>query len=138
MTTHTVELELLPDPDEPGRPPAVLRGTFLYCTRRPFEVTLVLLEGCHPKPRWTFARDLLLDGVRQPAGEGEVRVRLTRRSGRTARVELILVSGGWCSVFSLGLIDLVQFLIPTMDLVPPGEEMRVLDLDDGLARLLNR
>jgi hypothetical protein len=80
---------------------------------------------------WTFARDLLLDGMRRPAGEGDV---LVQPDGEA--ITLVLSAPTGRAEFALDAFDIAVFLEGTTDAVPRGQEHRAVDLDDALRRLL--
>lgn len=84
---------------------------------------------------WTFARQLLADGVTRPVGEGDVQVGPSPGAGR-AVVALSLSSPSGQARFELPLGDLVQFLTRTYTVVPTGTEGEHVDLDAELALLL--
>lgn len=85
-----------------------------------------------------FARDLLiavLDG--NPAGEGAVRVRLRHlRGARHCLLVLSVDAPEGPLQFALCAATVARFVASTVDLVPPDEESRYLNLDASLASLL--
>jgi hypothetical protein len=85
--------------------------------------------------QWTFARQLLSDGVSFPAGEGDVQV-WPSGDGSGAVVCLALSSPSGRALFEVPLRDLVDFLRRTHDAVPPGTESEHVDVDAELALLL--
>lgn len=84
---------------------------------------------------WTFARQLLTDGVTHPVGEGDVQVWPSHSPGRSL-VCLSLCSPSGRALFEVPLGDLVQFLTQTYTMVPTGSESDFVDLDAELALLL--
>lgn len=84
---------------------------------------------------WTFARQLLTDGVTGPAGEGDVRVWPSDASGAFG-VSLSLSSPSGQALFEVPLRELVDFLTMSYDVVPTGAESDFIDVDDELALLL--
>jgi hypothetical protein len=84
---------------------------------------------------WTFARQLLTDGVAGPVGEGDVQVWPSSNAG--ARVVcLALSSPSGKALFEIPLPDLVEFLGRTYSAVPTGQEAAHVDVDAELALLL--
>ncbi|MFH9419634.1 SsgA family sporulation/cell division regulator [Streptomyces sp. NPDC017529] len=81
---------------------------------------------------WAFARELLADGLRSPAGTGDVRV---RPLGRDRTVLEFHVEDGVAMV-QVVTADLRRFLDRTYQAVPAGREQQHLDVDGGLAELL--
>ncbi|MFH8344537.1 SsgA family sporulation/cell division regulator [Streptomyces sp. NPDC018045] len=79
---------------------------------------------------WAFARELLAEGLRTPAGTGDVRV---RPLGRERTVLEFHVEDGVAMV-QVDAADLRRFLDRTYRAVPAGREL--LDVDRGLAELL--
>jgi hypothetical protein len=80
---------------------------------------------------WTFARVLLGEGLRAPAGIGTVRVR-PAGSAHT-RVEFHAPQG--VAVLSFTTADLTRFLARTYTVVAPDEETVGAELDQGLVAL---
>ena len=84
---------------------------------------------------WTFARQLLTDGVSRPVGDGDVQVWPSHTSGRPV-VCLSLSSPSGRALFEVPLGELVEFLTQTYSAVPTGSESDFVDLDAELALLL--
>ena len=84
---------------------------------------------------WSFARQLLTDGVMGPVGEGDVRVWPTTVSGRPG-VCLALSSPSGQALFEVGQAELVEFLTRSYAAVPTGSESDFIDVDAELALLL--
>jgi hypothetical protein len=85
--------------------------------------------------QWTFARQLLSQGVAAPSGEGDVQVWPSSNSG-SAVVCLSLSSPSGRALFEVPLSELVQFLGQTYETVPTGGESAHVDIDAELALLL--
>ena len=85
--------------------------------------------------QWTFARQLLSDGVTVPAGEGDVQV-WPSSAGGSSVVCLSLSSPSGRALFEVPLADLVEFLGRTYQAVPTGAESDHVDVDAELALLL--
>lgn len=84
---------------------------------------------------WTFARQLLTDGVTHRVGEGDVAV-WPSQSARKPVVNLSLSSPSGRALFEVPLAELVEFLTRTYTAVPTGSESNFVDLDAELALLL--
>lgn len=84
---------------------------------------------------WTFARQLLTDGVAGPVGEGDVQVWPSTSSGSPV-VCLALSSPSGKALFEMPLPHVVDFLGRTYTAVPTGEESAHVDVDAELALLL--
>ena len=80
---------------------------------------------------WTFARVLLGEGLRAPAGPGSVRVRPCGSSH--TYVEFHSPVG--TAVLRFGTSDLYRFLARTYTVIAPGEETVGAELDQGLVAL---
>lgn len=84
---------------------------------------------------WTFARQLLTDGVSRPAGDGDVRVWPVRHPSHP-RICLSLSSPSGWALFEVPLGRLVEYLAQTYSAVPTGRESDFIDVDAELALLL--
>lgn len=111
--------------------PTLPVGTRLtYDATDPFAVQMSFRTG-DGQVTWTFARDLLFDGMRRPTGDGDVYLEPDAEA-----VRLVLSAPTGKAEFALDSFDLAVFLEETSDLVPRGQEMRMVDLDSELQRLL--
>lgn len=115
--------------DEPTLP---VRTRLTYSGVDPLAVTMTFMTA-DKGVRWTFARDLLWEGMRQPSGDGDVHV---QPDGDTIRLHLNAPGG--TAQFVIDPFDLAVFLDETHDVVPRGEEEFVIDLDRTIAELLSR
>ncbi|MGB9378420.1 MAG: SsgA family sporulation/cell division regulator [Mycobacteriales bacterium] len=87
---------------------------------------------------WTFARQLIIDGLDRPAGLGDVRVwPVPDDGGSCASVALALCSPSGEALFEIPREALQGFLRRTFDEVPIGFEDRHVDMDAELKVLLN-
>ncbi|NEC85900.1 SsgA family sporulation/cell division regulator [Streptomyces sp. SID12501] len=101
--------------------PFAVRMTF------PAPATLEGVEVC-----WTFARELLADGMREPQGHGDVRVRPYGYD----RTVLEFHAPEGTAVVHVRSGELRHFLAATTELVPVGLEHLQTDLDRDLAELM--
>src|SRR4029078_11490654 len=84
---------------------------------------------------WSFARELLVTGLDEPAGIGDVRV-WPWASPRGDFVALALSSPDGNALFEVPRSILVRFLRRTYVAVPRGRESDHLDVDAAVNRLL--
>ncbi|MEU6975298.1 MULTISPECIES: SsgA family sporulation/cell division regulator [unclassified Streptomyces] len=110
-------------------------ATLRYDREDPFAVRMAFpppatLEGVEVS--WAFARELLAQGVDEPAGLGDVRLR-PYGYDRTV-VEFHAPEG--VAMVHLRTSELRRFLKASQVLVPRGREHQYLDWDGNLAQLL--
>lgn len=84
---------------------------------------------------WSFARDLLMTGLDEPAGIGDVRV-WPWATPRGDFVALALSSPDGNALFEMSRGVLVRFLRRTCVVVPQGNEADQLDMDQTVTKLL--
>ncbi|MFD8982061.1 SsgA family sporulation/cell division regulator [Streptomyces sp. NPDC059564] len=109
--------------------------TLCYDRADPFAVrmsfpALATLEGVEVS--WTFARELLMSGLRHPAGCGDVRVR--PYDGDRTTVEFHAPEG--VAIVLMMTAELQRFLERASTVVPPGLEHMYLDMDQSLDELM--
>ena len=122
----------------PGAASLPVRADLNYDVLDPYAVQVAFHTGSGSSGdvvQWTFARQLLSDGVSAPAGEGDVQVWPSTSSG-SAVVCLSLSSPSGRALFEVPLGDLVEFLGRTYQAVPSGGESDHVDVDAELALLL--
>ncbi|NEY31817.1 SsgA family sporulation/cell division regulator [Streptomyces sp. PRKS01-65] len=110
-------------------------ATLHYDRRDPFAVRMTFpapatLEGVDVC--WTFSRELLIAGMEQPEGQGDVRVRPYGYD----RTVLEFHAPEGTAVVHVRSGELRRFLAATDELVPVGLEYLQLDLDRELAELM--
>lgn len=137
VATVTAELELhLVVPDGHGLPvEALLR----YEAADPYAIHVGFRTGADDIVEWTFARQLLTEGVAGPVGEGDVRVWPVASgpaSGDGPVVCLSLSSPSGAARFEAPLAAVAAFLNRTYAAVPVGSESDFVDVDAELALLL--
>lgn len=86
---------------------------------------------------WTFARDLLIEGLREPSGDGDVHVwpAVDDRDVRVVVLELNSPDGS--ALLQARTAEVERFLDQSLRSVPHGAEGRHLDLDALVHRLLD-
>ncbi|MEU5207614.1 SsgA family sporulation/cell division regulator [Streptomyces sp. NPDC020742] len=129
---RTLEMQLLLGPDEA----VPVAGRFSFRSDRPYEVEVAFLSRGRTVATWLFARELLLGGLHDEVGEGDVRVWPHHGPGRAQRVHLELSTDDSVCELSVRTAELTAWLEQTAAIVPPGDEGSYLDMDAHLARLL--
>ena len=114
-----------------------LRATMTYDAADPYAVTIAFHAGASEAVQWTFARQLLTDGVTGSAGHGDVRT-WPGADEQGQIVCLSLRSPQGSALFQIPVPELVEFLAMSYAAVPTGTESEHVDLDAGLADLLPR
>ncbi|GGX78865.1 SsgA family sporulation/cell division regulator [Streptomyces fructofermentans] len=108
-----------------------------YETCDPYAVRLTFhLPGDAPVT-WAFGRELLIDGVGRPCGDGDVRIAPTDTEG-FGDVTIRLQVGVDQALFRCGTAPLLAFLDRTDRLVPLGQERALADFDAHLDEALDR
>jgi hypothetical protein len=110
-------------------------ATLTYSAHEPYAVTAVFRTS-DGDVSWVFGRDLLEDGLASPAGEGDVAVWPSMAHGRRI-VCLSLVSPSGSALLEADHARVRAFLDDSLREVPRGTETALLDLDAGLAALLD-
>ncbi|OKK07621.1 MULTISPECIES: SsgA family sporulation/cell division regulator [unclassified Streptomyces] len=133
---HTVverelELNLVLSPERSVPVPARLA----YRTDDPYAVHITFHVGSDRPVHWTFARELLVEGVFRPCGHGDVRIWPTTLDGH-AVVLMALSSPEGEALLEVPAAQVSAWLERALRVVPPGSEAEQLGLDDGLAELL--
>ncbi|MGP4088790.1 SsgA family sporulation/cell division regulator [Streptomyces sp. KR55] len=108
-----------------------------YRSDDPYAVHITFHIDSGQPVNWTFARELLVEGVFRPCGRGDVRVWPSKANGRSV-VLMALSSPDGDALLEAPAAQVSAWLERTLRMVPPGSEGGQLDLDDGLAELLAR
>ncbi|MCW2571911.1 MAG: sporulation and cell division protein SsgA [Frankiales bacterium] len=122
----------------PGAASLPVRAGLGYDVTDPYAVQVAFHTGTGNDGEiveWTFARQLLTDGVTAPVGEGDVQVWPSTSAGVTV-VCLSLSSPSGKALFEVPLPELVDFLGQTYAAVPTGAEGQYVDVEAELALLL--
>jgi hypothetical protein len=135
---HTVverelELELILAPERSVPVPARLS----YRSDDPYAVHIAFHIHSEQPVNWTFARDLLVEGVFRPCGHGDVRVWPTKVDGHGV-VLMALSSPDGDALLQAPVPQVSAWLERTLLAVPPGTEGGQLGIDDALDQLLAR
>lgn len=132
MTTIHYEqvAALLPATGSDAVTPVTTRWT--YDSAEPFAVTVAFATERGKWVEWVFARELLIDGLSDPAGEGDLRIAPDEDPDLLV-LEIFAPTGS--AAFSLDRDDTEEFLARTLELVPAGAESTHFDIDRLLAEL---
>ncbi|AUG78638.1 SsgA family sporulation/cell division regulator [Kitasatospora sp. MMS16-BH015] len=107
-----------------------------YDPADPFAVRVTFhLPGDAPVA-WVFARELLLDGISRPTGEGDVHVRPV--GGELADVLIVLRSPEGEARLRSAAPPLIAFLTRTDRMVPMGQELTGDEIEAQLADILSQ
>ncbi|WP_329163488.1 SsgA family sporulation/cell division regulator [Streptomyces sp. NBC_01717] len=133
---HTVverelELRLVLSPERSIPVPARLT----YRTEDPYAVHITFHIGTDYPVDWTFARELLVDGVFRSSGHGDVRIWPTKIQRRSI-ICVALTSPDGDALLEAPSAAVAAWVERTLRLVPPGTETERLGIDAGLAELL--
>ncbi len=114
----------------------LLEGELIFDPTDPYAVAMHL-EAKSGTVVWTFARELLADGLYVPTGNGDVQVWpcLSNAGDAVVIVEL-------CSPDGLALLQapsrlVHDFVASTYEIVPEGEETAHLQMDALISQLLS-
>ena len=123
----------------PGATALPVRADLSYDAADPYAVSVAFHtgSGAHADVvEWTFARQLLTDGVTSPVGQGDVQVWPSTTAGQQV-VCLSLSSPSGKALFEVPVPELVEFLTMTYAAVPTGSESDHVDVDAELMALLS-
>ncbi|MFF6869418.1 SsgA family sporulation/cell division regulator [Streptomyces sp. NPDC012450] len=126
-----LELKLVLSPERAVPVPARLA----YRTDDPYAVHITFHIGTDHPVNWTFARELLVEGVFRACGHGDVRIWPTKVDGRGV-VLMALSSPDGDALLEAPSAQVSAWLERTLRAVPPGTESERLGIDGGLAELL--
>jgi hypothetical protein len=117
-------------------PPSAVTCELSYDAADPLAVTARFTLG-EQSVAWTFARSLLRAGMYEPVGEGDIAIRpgLDAEGHATVYVELCSPHGS--AVLRTRTTRIATFLDMTTQVVPLGGELKELDMDAVIARLLH-
>ncbi|MGW1834887.1 SsgA family sporulation/cell division regulator [Streptomyces sp. BBFR2] len=131
VVERELELGLVVSPEQSVPVPARLA----YRTDDPYAVHITFHIGSDAPVNWTFARELLVEGVFRPCGHGDVRVWPTKVDGRSL-VCMALSSPDGDALLEAPAAAVSAWLERTLRVVPPGSEQEHLGMDKGLSELL--
>ena len=112
-----------------------LKAELRYDARDPYAVTTVFITN-EQHIRWTFGRDLLIEGLYEPSGDGDVHVWPCLDADGRAVVIIELCSPDGEALVQARTGDLRSFVDRVTTVVEPGTESEYLDVDAAIAALL--
>ena len=113
-----------------------LDAEFEYDPADPYAVSVLFSE--EPTPvRWTFARELLIEGFYEPTGDGDVHVWPCLSQQGAAVVILELSSPSGEVLVQAPSRTLSAFIHQMVAMVPQGAEAGLVDLDAEIDQLLS-
>ncbi|MFD5270448.1 SsgA family sporulation/cell division regulator [Streptomyces sp. NPDC058335] len=118
-----------------NRPPVPVPAELHYETATPYAIRLCLGVSTGSPVTWVFARELLAEGLRRPAGLGDVRV-VPRRCHHPHSLRVVLSNSAGTALVDLPTAETTDFLQQAFTLVPAGTEDAHMDLDRGIAELV--
>ncbi|MFF4753071.1 SsgA family sporulation/cell division regulator [Streptomyces sp. NPDC002514] len=133
VVERELELKLVLSPEHSVAVPACLA----YSTEDPYAVHIAFHINSDQPVNWTFARELLVEGVFRPCGQGDVRVWPAKAEGRSV-VLMALSSPDGEALLEAPAAQVSAWLERTLRLVPPGSEGEQLGIDHVLDQLLAR
>ncbi|MEU4179954.1 SsgA family sporulation/cell division regulator [Streptomyces sp. NPDC026589] len=131
IVERELELKLVLSPERSIPVPARLT----YRTDDPYAVHIAFHIGSESPVHWTFARELLVEGVFRPCGHGDVRIWPTKVAGRGV-ICVALTSPDGDALLEMNSAAVAAWVERTLRVVPPGSESDRLGIDEALAELL--
>lgn len=128
--TQAVTLELI----DPTGSVVPIEAELHYDPSDPYAVTAVFLTGASAV-RWTFGRELLMSGLYEPSGDGDVHVWPCLDSDGHAVVIIELCSPDGEALVQARTGDLNTFVERMVKAVAPGSESVHVDMDATLASI---
>ncbi|WP_329117913.1 SsgA family sporulation/cell division regulator [Streptomyces sp. NBC_01465] len=131
VVERELELKLVLSPERSIPVPARLT----YNTADPYAVHVSFHIGSDSPVNWTFARELLVEGVFRACGHGDVRIWPTKVDSRNV-ICIALTSPDGDALLEAPSAQVSAWMERTLRIVPPGSETAQLGIDEGLAELL--
>ena len=128
--TRMVTLELI----DPSGAVAPLDTEFSYNPQDPFAVsaTFITMAG---RVKWTFGRDLLIDGLAEPTGDGDVHVWPCVDGNSQPVIIIELCSPDGEALVQGRVAEITAFVQSMLEVVAPGAESEHLDMDVTIAAI---
>lgn len=115
---------------------APIEGELVFDPADPYAVEMHLVAKSGTVV-WTFARELLIEGLYEPVGDGDVQVWPCLSSAGHAVVIIELRSPDGMALIQASTRDVRSFVASTEEIVPAGQESSHLALDDLISQLLS-
>lgn len=112
-----------------------LETEFSFDPADPLAVTAAFLTVAG-RVEWTFGRDLLIGGLYEPTGDGDVHVWPCLSSDGSAVVIIELCSPDGELLVQAGSRSIDHFVTSMLDSVPDGQESAFVNFDDEIASIL--
>ena len=106
-----------------------------YDRTDPYAVTTVFMTG-PSQVHWTFGRDLLVRGLYEPSGDGDVHVWPCLDADGHAVVIIELCSPDGEALVQAKTGELAAFVARTSQAVQPGSESEHIDIDAAISAIL--
>ena len=131
VVSREIEMELV---DDEGTT-ASIDTDLVFDPADPFATSMVFKSN-GSSVRWTFARDLLVSGLYEPTGDGDVHVWpcLSAEGSAVVIIELQSTNGG--VMVQAPAREVHRFVTEMLASVPQGSELDAIDLDAALQQLL--
>ena len=113
----------------------LIEGELVFEPTDPYAV-MMHLEAKSGTVIWTFARELLAEGLYQPAGDGDVQVWPCLSNTGDAVVIIELSSPDGMAMLQAPSRDVHDFVASSCAAVPVGQESAHLELDTLISQLL--
>lgn len=107
-----------------------------YSPRDPYAVRMAFHVGTDAANEWTFARDLLAEGLLTCVGVGDVQIWPSSDSAADGIVNLQLLAPAGSARLHAPAAEVAAFLEHTYQLVKQGAERSTIDIDAELSALL--
>lgn len=111
-----------------------LETELTYDARDPFAVSAIF-NTIAGQVRWTFGRDLLIGGLTEPTGDGDVHVWPCMDDDARPVVIIELCSPDGEALVQARTQDVATFVRRTTALVAPGSEAEFVDIDAAIAAI---
>ena len=128
--TRVVTLELI---DSTGAA-TPLETELSYNSRDPFAMTATFMTVAG-QVRWTFGRDLLIGGLYEPTGDGDVHVWPCLDNDAHSVVMIELCSPDGEALVQARTAEITSFVERMTAAVAPGSEAAHLDIDSAIAAI---
>jgi hypothetical protein len=113
-----------------------VRSRWTYRADEPFTVGAAFETEDEKWVEWIFARDLLVEGLLNPVGEGDVRIGPDFSGGREVLV-LEIESPDGHAVLEMDFAAVAGFVETTERIVPLGAESDFFDIDRLIEEITN-
>lgn len=131
----STRLGVLGAPREEAEGAQALIGELRYRSSDPYAVSMDF-RSSRGTVNWTFGRDLLVDGLQEPAGLGDVHVWPTVDAAGRPVVAIALKAPTGSITVTAPRKPVASFVRRSMRLIPQGAESSHVDVDAAVARLL--